>query len=112
MSDSNPLNTFTCLVKGLGRLGIGYVHLVEAVGRRPGATDSASHLAPFIRKSYHGTLVLNGGYDTVTGNEAIRTHYADLISFGPPFLSKSRSSAPFQNWCTAEFRRRRNLLRR
>jgi hypothetical protein len=66
---------------------LGYVHLVEAIGGRLGATDAASRLALFIRKTYHGTLIFNGGYDAVTGNESIRTRYADLILFGATFLA-------------------------
>ncbi len=87
MSDSNPYNTFTCLAKGLEHLGIGYIHVVEAVGGRLGATPLSARLAPAIRKLYNGTLIVNGGYDASTGNEAIRTGSADLVSFGAPFLA-------------------------
>ena len=87
MTDSDPRSTFTCLAKGLEHLGIGYVHLVEAIGGRLGETDPAARLAPVIREIYQGTLILNGGYEALTGNEAVRTGYADLISFGVPFLA-------------------------
>jgi len=87
MSDSNPYNTFTCLAKGLDHLKIGYIHLVEPIGGRLGATPPPSRLAPAIKKAYSGTLILNGGYDAVTGNEAVGRGYADLVSFGVPFLA-------------------------
>jgi N-ethylmaleimide reductase len=44
-------------------------------------------MAPLIRAKFDGTLILNGGFDQVSGNAAIESGTADLISFGVPFLA-------------------------
>lgn len=87
MSDSDPEETFLFLAQQLSRIGIGYLHLVEAVGGRLGAVPPGQRMAPLLRKKFGGTLMLNGGYDAVTGNAAIEDGPADLVSFGVTFLA-------------------------
>lgn len=52
-----------------------------------GETERAAKLAPIIHEIFEGTLILNGGYDSRSGNEAIEKGEADLISFGVLFLA-------------------------
>ena len=87
MADSDPRETFSCLVEGLNRIGIGYVHLVESVGGRTPMPEAGDRLASVIRAKFDGTLMLNGGYDEQSGKAAIEEGVADLISFGAPFLA-------------------------
>lgn len=39
------------------------------------------------REIYHGTLILNKGFNATTGHQAIEEGIADLISLGIPFIS-------------------------
>jgi len=87
MSDTDPATTFSRLATELDRIGIGYLHLVEPVGGRLGATDPDALLAPRIRAKFNGTLMLNGGYDAARGNEVIESGLADLVSYGVLFLA-------------------------
>ena len=87
MSDTDPAITFSRLATELDRIGIGYIHLVEPVGGRLGATDPDALLAPRIRAKFNGTLMLNGGYDAAGGDEVIKSGLADLVSFGVLFLA-------------------------
>lgn len=87
MSDANPRQTFSYLAKQLNNIGIGYLHMVEPVGGRLGVTPPDARLAPIIHNIFHGALMLNGGYDSRSGNEAIEKGDADLISFGVLFLA-------------------------
>lgn len=87
MSDSDPAGTFLGLVTELDRRGIGYIHLIEAIGGRMGVTDPDVRLAPMIRSKYNGTLILNGGYGRESGNDVIESGVADLVSFGVPYLA-------------------------
>ena len=57
MSDTNPRETFAYMSRELGRIGIGYIHLVEAVGGRlgpdtAGYADGPAH-PPRIRRDAH-----------------------------------------------------------
>jgi len=87
MYDTNPRQTFSHFAKELNNIGVGYIHIVEPVGGRLGATVQAAKLAPIIHDIFEGTLILNGGYDSTSGNEAIEKGDADLISFGVSFLA-------------------------
>jgi N-ethylmaleimide reductase len=87
MSDTDPRDTFSRLAGELSRIGIGYIHLVEPVGGRLGKTGPGEEIGPLIRATFNGTLMLNGGYDARTGNDAIESGLSDLVSFGAPFLA-------------------------
>ncbi|MGA2918596.1 alkene reductase [Methanoregula sp.] len=87
MADSNPQETFSCLVEGLNRTGIGYVHLIEPVGGRTPVPAAGDRLASVIRAKFDGTLILNGGYDEQSGTAAVEEGGTDLIAFGAPFLA-------------------------
>ncbi len=52
-----------------------------------GVTPPDARLAPIIRDIFKGAIMLNGGYDLRSGNEAIENGDADLISFGVSFLA-------------------------
>ncbi len=88
MYDPNPKQTFPYLAARLRSLGIGYLHMIESLGggRTPKVPDE-ERMAPHIREIFKHTLILNGGYLSESANRAIRTDYADLISFGEPFLA-------------------------
>ena len=74
-----------------------------------GATPPDVRLAPIIRDIFKGTLILNGGYDARSGNEAIEKGDADLISFGVLFLAnpdlpvRFRKNAPLNSADVATF---------
>ena len=87
MSDENPRETFAYLARELGRIRIGYIHLVEPVGGRLGPVQPDMQMAPLIRSEFDGTLMLNGGYDAGSANAAIESGLADLVSFGVLFLA-------------------------
>ena len=96
MSDHDPVGTFSGLATELDRMGIGYIHLIEAVGGRMGRTDPNARLAPLIRSKFDGTLMLNGGYDARSGTEVIESGLADLVSFGVLFLANPDLPARFE----------------
>jgi N-ethylmaleimide reductase len=87
MSDSDPRTTFSSLAKELSHLGIGYLHLVEAVGGRVGAVPPEKTIAPLIRERFDGALILNGGYDVLSAEQVIEDGLADMVSFGVPFIA-------------------------
>jgi N-ethylmaleimide reductase len=86
MSDSNPRETFSYFAKELNKIKLSYLHMVEYVSGMFAVAPDA-RLAPIIREIFKGTLILNGGYDARSGNEAIEKGEADLISFATLFLA-------------------------
>lgn len=87
MSDANPLETFSYFAKELNKTGLGYLHLIEAIGGRFGIVPQEARMSSALRRIFKRTFMLNGGYDLSTGNEAIARGEADLIAFGVPFIA-------------------------
>ena len=42
---------------------------------------------PVFRPLYHGNIITNGGYDQATGNQAIASGAAQLVSYGKPYIA-------------------------
>ncbi|HUH79597.1 MAG TPA: alkene reductase [Methanoregula sp.] len=109
MSDRNPRETFSYLARELNGMGIGYLHLVEAIGGRLGAVPPEQRIAPLIREKFGGTLILNGGYDAAGAERVLAAGLADLVSFGVFFLAnpdlpeRFRRGAPLNREDTATY---------
>jgi N-ethylmaleimide reductase len=103
MSDTNPRRTFSYFAEELNKIRLGYLQIVEPVGGWTGAVPEDARLAPAIREIFEGTLILNGGYDAKSGNEAIEKGHDGLISFGVLFLAnpdlpeRFRKNAPLNS---------------
>ena len=87
MYDSDSLATFSYVIKALNEFNLAYIHLME-----PNETDLANRevlnpVLPIFRDIYQGTIITNGGYDRHTGNQAINTGSAELVSYGKLFLA-------------------------
>lgn len=99
MSDSTPAETFSYMARELGRLGLGYLHVTEAVSGKS-VPSPEQRLTPLLREAFGGTLMVNGGYDAQSGEAALSRGEADLVSYGVPFLAnpdlpeRFRSGAP------------------
>ncbi|HBE21223.1 MAG TPA: alkene reductase [Cyanobacteria bacterium UBA11149] len=87
MFDSNPQGTFGYVLAALNPYNLAYVHLME-----PNDIDLASRevlhpVLPVFRSIYQGIMMTNGGYNKGTGNDAISSGKAELVSFGKPFIA-------------------------
>ncbi|WP_322981449.1 alkene reductase [Pseudomonas sp. C11] len=100
MSDSDPKATFGYLAGELNKLGLGYLHVAEAVTGPMAPAEGVERVAPHLRQVFRNTLILNGGYDAASGEHALAGGESDLISYGVPFLTspdlpeRFRQSAP------------------
>ncbi|SNS95290.1 alkene reductase [Pseudomonas segetis] len=90
MGDESPQATFGYIVKQLDTRSLAYLHLVEPamVGTERDenydpAWDKMIHL---LRATYSGVLMLAGGYDRKTAEQALKSGRADIIAFGRPFI--------------------------
>jgi N-ethylmaleimide reductase len=87
MSDSNPIETFSYLAARLNELGIGYLHVSEAIAGPMAAPAGTVRATPTLREEFDGTLMVNGGYGIDSGSAVIARGEADLVAFGVPFLA-------------------------
>ncbi|GAA0761274.1 alkene reductase [Ideonella azotifigens] len=87
--DSNPQALFEYVVKGLARLGLAYVHVVEGAtgGPRDLSDEGITFDFPALKKLFPGAWMVNNGYDRAMAMDAIETGKADLIAFGKPAIA-------------------------
>jgi N-ethylmaleimide reductase len=85
MSDSDPEATFAAAAGVLAPLGLAWVHVIA-----PGAVDATSlehRIVRRLRRELHAPLMLNGGLDRATAEEALKAGLADVASFGVLYLA-------------------------
>ena len=85
MRDSDPAETFVSASKALGRFGLAYLHVVEPV--KSDHADTRESVASQMRLFFNGPVILNSGYDAVTGAAALRAGEAEMIAYGRHFLA-------------------------
>jgi N-ethylmaleimide reductase len=86
MRDSNPVSIFSFAVSALSKLGIGYVHIMEASESDLRHGGKAIPVSTF-RPLFQGTLIANQDYGQDKAEEALVRGDADLVSFARLFLA-------------------------
>ncbi len=82
ISDSEPHIIFPKVAELLNRFDLAYLHVLE-----PTPENDIAPVAPLIRAAYKGTIIMNGGFDLQSGNNALGASDADAIAFGVPFIA-------------------------
>lgn len=77
--DTDPQATFEYAARALAEAHAGYLHVVE---QGEGSFEFAR-----LRARFTGPYIANGGYDAERARAAVRSGYADLVSFGVAFLA-------------------------
>lgn len=89
VSDPDSLKVADALTRGLNEREIGFLHVGDLLTGHPMLPDGQkieTRYAPQLRKLFNGTLIANGGFTRETAEEAVES-FADLISFGVPFIA-------------------------
>ena len=91
VDDEDPQPLFDYVVRGLAKLGLAYIHVIEgATGgarERPERPfDYAALKDVYRRAGGRGAWMVNNGYDKKLAEEAL-AHGADLVAFGKPFIA-------------------------
>jgi N-ethylmaleimide reductase len=84
MYDSDPRGTFDHAARALAPLKLAYLHLVEPGG---GVPAGEAPLAPELKATFGGPLMVNGGYTRALAVAALARGEADLVSFAASFLA-------------------------
>ena len=103
MHDDDPLVTFGYAAERLGTFDLAYLHAVE--NELPNGTP----VSDFMREAYDGTLIVTGGFDRDTGEDALQQGRADLIGYARRFLAnpdlpkRFALDAPLNEWDQSTF---------
>ena len=99
--DSDKLATFGHVLERLSALGVAYICLLEPNAKAIERGVQIEHVAQTFRRLVSGALMVNTGFNRVTGDAAVGSGQADLVAFGVPFLAnpdlveRLRTNAPF-----------------
>ena len=90
ISDSTPFETFGALAEGLSKLGLAYLHNVEAfAGTR--RDDEAERVIEEVRTRFKNTggqiYISNGGLTPAQADERLAKGVADAVAFGKLFIA-------------------------
>ena len=91
MGDDTPEATFSQIVRELNALQLAYLHLVEPAV--VGTVKDENHdprwdsIMQLLRQEWKGVLMVAGGYDPVTAEQALASGRADMVAFGRPFIA-------------------------
>ena len=83
--ESDPVGTFSPVIRRLNDYGLAYLHMIEGVtrGPHPGFGGDLAEL----RGLYKGRYMANNVYDRAMAIQATSSGYADMIAFGRPFIA-------------------------
>lgn len=87
VNDSDPEAVFVPAAAALSAFGIAFLELREPRPESSFGKPDHPPVAPAIRRAFKGPLVLNSGYDGISGQAALDAGEADAIAFGRTFLA-------------------------
>jgi N-ethylmaleimide reductase len=91
IADDDPEATFGYVSEMLTQYGLAYLHLVNpainAIENHAEPDERSRRVLELIRKTYHGTLIIAGGFGEDTAEQWLSTGRADAIAFGRKFLA-------------------------
>lgn len=92
--DPQPQPLFNRAVERLAPLGLAFIHVVEGATGGPrdyiqgeNAFDYVAFKAAYRNAGGKGAWMVNNGYTGETATHAVESGYADLVSFGRPFIA-------------------------
>lgn len=92
--DSNPLATYSHIVKELSRLGVVYQHIME-----PWGDDDLKDLtAAVFRPLVNNALITNANFDYEKATAYVREGLADAVAFGKAYISNPDLAQRFQRF--------------
>jgi len=76
---------YAALAKGLGGLGLAYIHVVDHSGM--GAPPVPQSVKDGIRAAFGGTIILSGNYEPARAEADLAAGRGELVAFGRPFIA-------------------------
>ena len=88
ISDANPVETYTTLVKAIGSMGLAYLHVLQSA-------PEPSYFK-MLRPLFKGPFAAGGGFNKDSGNAMLASGGADFIVYGKLFTSNPDLPVRFQ----------------
>jgi len=85
--DQMTIPTYEYIINRLNDYGLAYIHLTEPFTDVTNVPHAVREVAKHFRPIYHGTLIINKGFNKETASRIIEDGHADLVAFGVPFIA-------------------------
>lgn len=82
---SGVQEAFVDLAAAFQKIGLVYLHVVDHFAM--GAPAVGEELKAAIRGAFGGTIIVAGGFDKQTAEDALQADKGELVAFGRPFIS-------------------------
>ncbi len=79
ISDADPVETYTTLVKAISPMGLAYLHVLRSA--------PLPNIFEILRPLFKGLFAAGGGFTRESGNALLQSGLADFIVFGKLFTS-------------------------
>ena len=86
VNDANPLETFSYLLNELNSRQLAYVH-INKPDWAGGSYEGFEELLQALREVYKGDIILAGGLNADSAEQAITSGLAQFAAFGRPFIA-------------------------
>jgi N-ethylmaleimide reductase len=86
ISDANPRETFGYLVEQLNSRNLAYLH-INKPDWLGGTFEGFDDLLRELRDRYQGRIILAGGLDSGSAEQALAGGLADAVAFGRPYIA-------------------------
>lgn len=86
ISDANPRETFGYLVEQLNSRNLAYLH-INKPDWLGGTFEGFDDLLRELRDRYQGRIILAGGLDSGSAEQALASGLADAVAFGRPYIA-------------------------
>ena len=100
MGDATPEETFGYIAKELSTMNLAYLHLVEpaivGITRDENYDLRWDAIIKYLRTQFTGVLMLAGGYEAETAEQALSSGRGDIIAFGRKFIANPDLPARLQ----------------
>jgi len=87
VGDSNSKSTYSYVIEKLNSYELAYLHLMNPMMPIDESSEMESNVAGFYGKLYKGNRIINGGYTRGTGNQAVESGVAEMVSYGHLFMA-------------------------
>jgi N-ethylmaleimide reductase len=85
--DDETIELYNYIVNRLNEYDMAYLHLIEPFTDVSNNPHAIQEVARHFRKIYHGTIIINRGFNKETATKVLQDGDADLVSFGVPFIA-------------------------
>jgi N-ethylmaleimide reductase len=97
MVDSNPKALYSYLIEQLNKLGPAYIHLMQALFPLDELPHWPQNPLETFGPGINVPVITNGGYDATSGEAAIKSGKAFMVSYGTAFVANPDLPERFAN---------------